>query len=97
MKSKAKQKKTTKPTNKSAKPKVVAKPKENSVPEQMAADITRVANKLNTTPDKVSKLEYFDNSKNFSEWDFRKVGGFASVKNLYLDRKSTRLNSSHPM
>jgi hypothetical protein len=84
MKTKTKTKKPTKTSTKKPATKVVPKSKEKSVPEQMAADITRVANKLNTTPDKVSKLEYFDNSKNFSEWDFRKVGGFASVKNLYF-------------
>jgi len=75
-------------SNRKAKPKVapksVKKKVEQTIPEQMAADIAKVARTLGITGDKVTKLDYLENGGKFSEWDFRKLGGFAAIKNVYF-------------
>ena len=65
-----------------------------SIVDQIAVDIERVANELDIPAYALTKAKYFKGEGTFTEWQFRKYGGFNSIKNTYFESDEERDEST---
>lgn len=66
------------------------KKKSTNLAEQISKDIARVAEEVGVPAYALSKSQYCKNDPQYSEWDMRKVGGFAGIKNTFFENTEIR-------
>lgn len=58
--------------------------------DQIASDIKATAKKAKLEVYLISKAAYFKAGGKFSEWDFRKLGGFIAIRNTYFQSEDVK-------